>query len=440
MLKQDTYTVADIWAQLDVIYQELEDRYHPKIVNTRRHSTPVNFKEALAVPIHRWYNYKEGFSPRFVSDFIQSYSKSPSDVVFDPFGGVGTTTLQASIMGFKSYSTDVNPLGNFASRIKSKQYSDQDKNDIIIESERLKSIDSYTIHAEIPNKTVVGYFQPETYHSLLQIITYISDIKNTTTKNVFSLALLSLVELLSTHHKDGNGLKKKKKAPKPLSFEEVKLLLIDRIALFVDDISNVHIKQTPIIFQQSNIEKYELPQKADIVITSPPYANCFDYSKVYMNELWVGGFFLSKDDQTRFREQSITSHVHYRWKKRNEEFSSTIISDYVNPILCTKHLWSNSIPSMLIGYFSDMGKFLDVLTHNLNKNAVVGIVVGNSVYGGVLIPTDLIIASMAEEMGYSVEGIDVYRELSSSPQQMSLIKESDKRYLRESLVILRWKA
>ena len=93
---------------------------------------------------------------------------------------------------------------------------------------------------------------------------------------------------------------------------------------------------------------------------------------------------------------------------------------------------------MLSGYFSDMGKFLYVLSQNLNKGATVGIVVGNSVYAGLVIPTDLLLASMAENLGYDIEGIQIYRELSSSPQQMKLVSDQDRKYLRESLIILKW--
>ena len=73
----------------------------------------------------------------------------------------------------------------------------------------------------------------------------------------------------------------------------------------------------------------------------------------------------------------------------------------------------------------------------LRKGASFGIVVGNSVYGGVSVASDLLIAEMAERMGYEVARIDVYRGVIPSSQQYALI--DDKRWARESTVIVKKK-
>jgi len=93
---------------------------------------------------------------------------------------------------------------------------------------------------------------------------------------------------------------------------------------------------------------------------------------------------------------------------------------------------------MLIGYFSDMGKVLSELIPNLNKTATVGIVVGNSVYGGVPIATDILLAQIAMRLGFELVGIESYRTLTPSSQQLKIMREEDKKYLRESLIILKW--
>ena len=57
------------------------------------------------------------------------------------------------------------------------------------------------------------------------------------------------------------------------------------------------------IIEGSCLDSYKLPKKADVVITSPPYANCFDYSKVYLIELWMGDFFCTREDQQSFSRE-----------------------------------------------------------------------------------------------------------------------------------------
>ncbi len=94
-------------------YEEFENEYPINVINKKQFNTPVNFKQAKLFPRHRWYTYKEGFSPQFVEDFITRFSKNSEDVIFDPFGGIGTTVLQSSFLNHESFSNDINPLSNF---------------------------------------------------------------------------------------------------------------------------------------------------------------------------------------------------------------------------------------------------------------------------------------------------------------------------------------
>jgi len=91
-------------------YNDFEKTTPIKVVNKSSFNTPVNFKQAKSKPIHRRFTYKEGFSPLFVDDFISRFKSSDNNVVFDPFGGIGTIILESSLLRFEAYSNDVNPL------------------------------------------------------------------------------------------------------------------------------------------------------------------------------------------------------------------------------------------------------------------------------------------------------------------------------------------
>lgn len=428
--------------ELDVIiayYEEFENKYPIKVINRKQFNTPVNFKQAKLFPRHRWYTYKEGFSPQFVEDFIKRFAKSPQDIVFDPFGGIGTTVLQSSILNFQGYSNDINPLSNFVATIKTDSYTKDDIIELISVFENFTK-SNLTIKAEAPiNKTVKSYFSSDVLESILKIQYWISIQKSIKIKNIFSVALLTILETLSTHKKDGNGVKKKKNLNKIMTLSDIKKLIGRQIDLFIVDIESTEIKIMPKVHFQSSFEPYVLEQKADIVITSPPYANCFDYSKVYLVELWFGGFFKNTIDQKLFRQSSITSHVHYKWEKRHNDFGHELINNQIATYLRKQNLWDKKIPMMLIGYFSDMGKVLYEMIPNLNKDSIIGIVVGNSVYGGLPIATDILLSQIAIKLGYELIGIESYRTLTSSSQQLRIIREGDKKYLRESLIILKWK-
>lgn len=433
-------TLLNVMTKKSIIsyYKELEKKYSPEGVDYSTYTTPVNFKESLQTPIHRWYGYKEGFSPSFVAGFIDEFGTQKESVVFDPFSGVGTTGLVAISKGHKAYLMDVNPLGILAARVKTTNYSHCDLDEIKRIRAQWNEIQDYEIRYDIPNDTVKRYFDPITLDALLKVRSMVLDLKEGLIQNVYLLALLSLVEQISTHHKNGNGVKKKKLLPSPYNFKVLKQTLLDRIDLYVADIEASELTQKCDVINHSNLDAYTLPTKVDLVLTSPPYANCFDYSKVYLTELWLGGFFQQKEDQTLFREQSVISHVHYRWKERNSAYKSSVVEDMIIPTLKQQDLWSANIPNMLSGYFSDLGKCLYNISQNLNHGATIGFVVGNSVYGGVPIATDIILAEIAEKLGYKCKEIRVYRKVIASSQQMVLLTEEEKHFVRESLVILKW--
>ena len=77
-----------------------------------------NYENNLEMPRHRWYYYKEGFSPLLVEQAIQEVGIRKDDIIIDPFNGSGTTTLTASLNGYKSYGLEVNPFTSFLSKAK----------------------------------------------------------------------------------------------------------------------------------------------------------------------------------------------------------------------------------------------------------------------------------------------------------------------------------
>lgn len=79
-------------------------------------------KGTKEVSFQRWYNFKEAFSPKLVTDVVNSMSFRPKTIL-DPFGGSGTTSVTAQFLGAQPTTIEVNPF--LADLIESKliQYS-----------------------------------------------------------------------------------------------------------------------------------------------------------------------------------------------------------------------------------------------------------------------------------------------------------------------------
>ena len=97
-------------------------------------------------------------------------------------------------------------------------------------------------------------------------------------------------------------------------------------------------------------------------------------------------------------------------------------------------LWNPNIPNMVRGYFNDMQQLLLDLKPKLNPNAKVYINVSNSAYSNHIIEVDIIIAKIAELIGYKCEEIRVARPIKTSSQQAKKMNIDN---MRESIIILK---
>lgn len=423
-------------------YKSFEDKLKVNWITDKvSYQSPVNFNESMTKPRHRWFPYKEGFSPSFVSSFISNNGiDRNSGIVFDPFSGVGTTPIVGGESGFSSFGVDVSPLSSFIAKTKAIEF---DRSELFLFLEQIEDFNFAELKDEYPkpnNETVVKYYSKDYLSALLMVRNYIEKITSRKNKDLFFLAYLSILEYFSTHKRAGNGVKIKTKLT--YSSEQLSPLVVVKrklISILREYHSDLCVKPKSgdiTIVEGSALDENLYKNLAPIagVITSPPYANCFDYSKIYLRELWLGDFFKNKEDHAGFRESSIRSHVHATWNERNSDLLNPIVETLIRPALYGQKLWSKKIPSMLSGYFKDMSRVLQLVHPKCIAGARLGFVVSNSFYGGIPIATDLLVAQSALELGFKVISIDVYRSIVPSSQQYKRIE--DKYFMRESLVIL----
>ena len=72
-----------------------------------------NAVDTINLPRHRWYYYKEGFSPELVKNAIEDLGIGDDSLVIDPFNGSGTVTLTCSMQGVRALGIEVNPFTAF---------------------------------------------------------------------------------------------------------------------------------------------------------------------------------------------------------------------------------------------------------------------------------------------------------------------------------------
>jgi tRNA G10 N-methylase Trm11 len=173
-----------------------------------------------------------------------------------------------------------------------------------------------------------------------------------------------------------------------------------------------------------------LKGKFDALITSPPYPNRHDYSRIFHIELLSIG--LSERKITRLRHNSIRSHVEAR-----AYYSS--VFDYQKPAIldtCLQSLPEDAdtrIAPMLAGYFEDMYICLKAAHRILKPGAPCALVVGNVRHAGIMIPVDEIMIEIGEQVGFTLSKAHVARMRGNSAQQMA---KFGRQPARETIVIL----
>lgn len=66
---------------------------------------------------HGYHRYPAKFIPNIVKKIIEDYTEV-GDIVVDPFGGCGTTLVEAKVTGRRSYGFDINPVAKLITQTK----------------------------------------------------------------------------------------------------------------------------------------------------------------------------------------------------------------------------------------------------------------------------------------------------------------------------------
>ena len=411
----------------------------------------VNFSQARKVPIHRWFKYREGYSPDFVHAFLNSENRK----VLDPFCGSGTTLVCALQKGIDSIGIDINPMATFVSEVKTRHYT---RDDITRLRELLKDIinvDSNVHPADPPRLRIIDkVFPKDVIDYLLRVKAGINSVMKRRHREFLFLGWLAVLESVSNTRKEGNGIKyrstrRTKKGYIHIPFDTwqreyygndqigfVKDKLQGQFSMMLNDIENYSVK---LPYSETNVHTGDATRLSDILeeekisstIFSPPYANCFDYFEIFKVELWMGDFINSYARLKELRKGSFGSlwQVH---PQRNSDIHE--LNELIN-LIEEKKPWDKKIISMLTAYFVNMERVLSGIYNSLFAKGRCIIVVGNSAYSNVLIPTDLILAKIGRQVGFRSVKLIIARHLTTSSQQKKKLEQL-KHFLRESIIVL----
>lgn len=400
----------------------IEDR-----TDWRRWVTPRLLQEK---PGHRWYTFPHSFTSELVHALIEDWSLTPNDHVLDPFVGAGTTLLAAKEKGVPATGYDLSPLAVLATRAKIADY----------QAARLKELWS-TLQSmtDLPCPD----FDPENYPDLVRkalpgkllgkfhnLDRAIGTLDATRTeRDFFKLALLSTIREYSRAVPTGGWLRW---LDRDQPAENIVASFDTHVGLMIDDVATDAACHEA-SWHTDQADARLLPETGPTytaVITSPPYPNRHDYTRVFGVELMFG--FMDWEQTRRLRYQSLCSHpeAHPQRPPVSGYHCPSLLSETITKLRNQEK--DSRVIKMVEGYFLDLYLVLREIRRVCKQGARVALVLGNAQYRGLQIPVDELTAEIGEQAEMKCEKLIVVRYRGNSAQQM---KEYGRRPSRESIVV-----
>jgi len=398
-------------------------------------------------PVHRWFRFKEGFSGHLLAELLASMSDRPTREIrlLDPFCGVGTSLLSAQELSAGGVRIDAcgierNPLIAFVARTKT-AWPRIPPSQMLADGAR--ALANASRHAPaIPSLSSVKSGRCVTRYTtrkLLAIRDAIADGPEGAVRNALLLGLASAIERLSRVRKDGRALRivQREAAPiVPTVTAKWQEMAAD-ILFMRRSVPNPPWPRVVLGDGREPLACGVQPASVDLIVTSPPYPNNIDYSEVYKLELWLLGIIRKRQDFLALRKSTFRSHPTSAFPDPCAEFLDEVrrgkLKVLLHPLLSrTEESPERWRYRLILGYFSDMWTALQQQLACLRKGGRSFVVVGNSLHGRespYLIPTDLVVARIAQCIGFSVERVVISRSLRR--------RIPSNHFLRESIVSLR---
>ncbi len=406
--------------------------------------------------VHRWFSFMPGFSNVFVNTTFEFFNARENNYcVYDPFIGCGTTAVVGKNFGIKVVGNESNRFLYKISKAKTNTLKNPNS---------LKEVGDYLLKeclskwrqtkVSSENTLLQRCYSRNNFRKLVSFrdIYFSNNIKLEYKPYIF-LAISSLlpkcadvcisIPYLSWRHK--------RCAEEPFElFEKIIRMMKEDMIEVGNNRFNKNIK---IYFQDSRKPNPKVKvNSVDLVFTSPPYLNNFDYGEALKIYTYFWKFTKNWSEITsKIREKSVVSATTY-YLERKHKFNSPYdllgkemlakapkvskkIAKIVKLIQLEKAKKRKKSFEILVAlYFKDMLKVIQEIYRVLKKDGLSFMVIGDSAPYGVHIPTDRYLGEIALESGFQKFRIMTLR---ARGHRWTTLKNRHNLKLRESLLILR---
>ncbi len=398
---------------------------------------------------HDWYRFILSFPPHLVRRYFEQFNLADDAVILDPFCGTGTTLVEAKKYRFRAVGIEATPMSHLASQVKTTWDLDCDRAHTLARDVRDRAIHQHqilvshrTFDADQCAVILSNSICEKPLHKCLILRDEIEQVTQPQLRAFFQLALAytAVYDASNLRFAPEVGIRRRKRQDADV-FEAWH----QKVEQMLEDLCSVKSSNYPhtICHRGDAREAASLIEFCSInaVITSPPYPNEKDYTRTTRLESVLLGFLKNKDDLRHFKKSMMRSNSRNIYVADQDD---TYLSANSKVIKIAQEIEQRRIdtnntsgfarlyPRATLLYFGGMKRHLAELQSVLRPGAKLAYVVGDQAsYLQVLIRTGELLAEIAEELGYKVDNIELFRTRLSS-------KTGDQ--LREEVVVLEWKS
>lgn len=389
-----------------------------------RASTSGTFSASRNEPIHRWFKYSAGFSSIWTASLLKE--RAPN-LVLDPFVGSGTVCVVADMQGVPSIGVEAHPFVFRMARAKVSWTAN-------IEQFQLATRDitklAKTIkreHSDTPDLLAKCY-KADALDELLALRAAYWIIEKSLSDDIRSLLFLAISAILRPVSHVGTAqwqyiLPAKTKAKPANVFEAFKAQTYAMYSdMSVAQLNSGRARSQIICSDARTLEGVE-DKKVDLVITSPPYANNYDYADATRLEMTFWGEVSSwgdlHDAARKYLVRSSSQHV----SKDRLSLVKLLTDEALHPIkveltaVCSEleiiketKGGKKSYDMMLAAYFADMARTFLALRRVVRTGGEMCWVIGDSAPYGIHAPVDRWLGELALAAGFNSWSFEKLRD------------------------------
>ncbi|PIQ36142.1 MAG: hypothetical protein CO060_00335 [Candidatus Yonathbacteria bacterium CG_4_9_14_0_2_um_filter_43_16] len=390
---------------------------------------------------HGIHTYPAMFIPQVGRRLLETYSKE-GDTICDIFCGSGSALVESRLIGRNAYGIDLNPLAIFLAHAKTTPINPQKLTkeyfSILKKVEKIK--DSEIQRPDFKN--IDFWFKENAIIKLSKLKKAIREIKDETIQNFLMVAFSETVRY-SSNTKTGEfklvrvkGDKLEKHNPDVIGiFRKHAEKNIAGMTDFYKDAKKD--TWTKIIYGDSSKDNGIKANSIDCIITSPPYGDSRttvaygQFSR--LSAQWVD-MFENPNDASGLDNELLGGRA---TKHLNHTLSSDYLRESLEKIARQDEARAKDVLSFNIG----LNECLKQAHRILKPGKYFCLVIGNRLVKQVRIPTDFIIAELAEKIGFTCEDIIVRNipgkrmPIKNSPT--NIVGALEETMNKESIVVLR---